>query len=242
MSTRLGVQHKIDLTAELDYLLGRFHRVMEIPFKPEELIAAYNSIVPEAIHKAWARMSELGYPCGQWLRDGAAMRIDAGGVGYLVEMNLHHNQPDTPENAFFRMPAGKFSPEIQLFGVYPAGASVERAFGPRYKELVDWTVGYSALRDECRAAFDTAKEIVGMTKTAGQLKRMVPELMQYLSTAQRDAINAQKRASSLPYEWAAYPREKVWDMLTTISKCYLMPDTRIQTYATPSCFSHRIKS
>jgi hypothetical protein len=65
-------------------------------------------------------------------------------------------------------------------------------------------------------------EILSMVKTAGQLARMVPDMIPYLSPQAQQEIAGQKRASQLPYEWAAYPRDKVDAAMVTLAKCHLV--------------------
>ena len=63
---------------------------------------------------------------------------------------------------------------------------------------------------------------MNMALTAGQLKRMVPDLLKYLPDDKRDMLHQQVRASTLPFEWAAYDRDRVERAITYIAKCHML--------------------
>jgi Zn-dependent M32 family carboxypeptidase len=88
--------------------------------------------------------------------------------------------------------------------------------------FIEWAVHTAQLRDEITEAVQVINDVFDMAKTAGQVKRMVPELLQYLPFKLRSAYEEQKRASSMPFEWAPYDKSKVERMITTVSKGHLL--------------------
>ena len=86
----------------------------------------------------------------------------------------------------------------------------------------DWLVSTAQLKVELEEAHQTIKDIFEMAKTAGQIKRMVPDLLQYLPIAMRKAYESQIRASSLPFEWAPYPKCRAERMITALNKGHLL--------------------
>jgi len=90
------------------------------------------------------------------------------------------------------------------------------------RELLEWMKMTADMRDELILANKTLSDIFKMAATAGQIKRMVPDLLQYLPAKQRQAFEEQKRASSLPFEWAPYPKKNVDGMLLQINKGHLL--------------------
>jgi hypothetical protein len=89
-------------------------------------------------------------------------------------------------------------------------------------EFIEWMNMTAEMYDELRLASRTLTDIFTMAKTAGQIKRMVPDLMQYLPQAQREAFEEQKRSSTVPFEWAPYPKENIDKMLLQVSKGHLL--------------------
>lgn len=99
---------------------------------------------------------------------------------------------------------------------------VKRVGQAKWDELVAWTQACDSMSREVANALDVCTDVLDMITTAGQLKRMVPDLMRFLSDKSRTAVDDQKRASTLPYEWAAYDRAKVDAAMITLSKCDLV--------------------
>ncbi len=90
------------------------------------------------------------------------------------------------------------------------------------KELLEWMKMCADMRDELILANRTLADIFRMAVTAGQIKRMVPDLLQYIPAKQRAAFEEQKRASTVPFEWAPYPKKNIDGMLLQISKGHLL--------------------
>lgn len=108
-------------------------------------------------------------------------------------------------------------------GMMASTADLHEHLGEENTELfLEWIVATSLLRNELKEAREAVTEIFEMAKTAGQIKRMVPDLLQYLPSNLQRAYQNQVRASSLPFEWAPYPKDKVERMMITIGKGHLM--------------------
>ena len=98
--------------------------------------------------------------------------------------------------------------------------------GESAEETLTWMANCAEYVEEVKDARLVIGDIFEMTKTAGQLKRMVPDLLQYLPEALRRAYEQQKRASSLPFEWAAYDKRRVENMILAVSKGHLLNNIR----------------
>jgi hypothetical protein len=104
----------------------------------------------------------------------------------------------------------------------PVKTMVEYLGQHKCDEVIQWARDTAVLYDELKSAQTVVKDVFTMAKTAGQVKRMVPELLQYLPLAKRQAFEEQKRSSTLPFEWAAYPKDAVEKMTITVSKGHLL--------------------
>lgn len=107
---------------------------------------------------------------------------------------------------------------------------VKRVGQAKWDELVAWAKACDTMSHEIANSLEVCTEILDMVTTAGQLKRMVPDLLRFISPKVAAAVDDQKRASSVPPEWAAYDRAKVDAAMVTLSKCDLVkgivtPDT-----------------
>ena len=56
--------------------------------------------------------------------------------------------------------------------------------------------------------------------TVGQIKRMVPEIVQYCTPAQQ--LNEQVRRSPFPEDWASYDKSRVQRLLDALAKGHLV--------------------
>lgn len=93
-------------------------------------------------------------------------------------------------------------------------------------EFFTWMTRATEFTKDAELALTTVKEIVTMAKTPGQLKRMMPDLVDYVPPSYRAALRNQQRSSSVPFEWATYPREKLHAASTTLAKCTLLPSQK----------------
>ena len=78
------------------------------------------------------------------------------------------------------------------------------------------------LYDDILVSSRVIEDVMYMAKSAGQIKRMVPELIQYLPKHIQEAFADQKRSSTCPFEWATYPKCDVEIMLATVNKGHLL--------------------
>lgn len=90
------------------------------------------------------------------------------------------------------------------------------------KAMLEWMQTCATMFPELRSANKVLQDIFSMANTAGQIKRMVPDLMQYLPEKQRAAFEEQKRSSTIPFEWAPYDKSRIDDMLLQVSKGHLL--------------------
>lgn len=70
----------------------------------------------------------------------------------------------------------------------------------------------------------TLKELLKMAQTPGHLKRMLPDVVDYMDPQDRRVLLQQTRASSMPFAWAAFDRDKVNQLATNMARCKLLPE------------------
>jgi hypothetical protein len=90
-----------------------------------------------------------------------------------------------------------------------------------YDEFIAWANAAAACDARQTEARSVINDIIKMLSTAGQLRRMVPELVQYLPAQIQKDIADQQRASPFPEEWASYPKDKVEKMLAALAEGHL---------------------
>jgi hypothetical protein len=223
-TTRLGVNDKAELRRDFELLFGRCYALMPCPIAGTYLPALYNNLVPEPYKKAAVEMMARGYNCELWFLRTVEFVVPVNNIKMTFCLTIDDVPGGRPpatifDRLFMQRPR---SSKTQPYGDVST-AELELAFGEHGKPLLDWGWQYATLVNECFTAWDTAAEIIEMTSTAGQLRRMVPEMLQYLPDEKRTVLERQVRSSAIPHEWTYYDRRRVRDMLTTMAKCWLMP-------------------
>lgn len=107
------------------------------------------------------------------------------------------------------------------------GRVYERLGHVKAEALLEWVNNTGTISLEIERSLATLDLVLKMAKTPGQLRRMVPELVQHLRIEHRRLLAGQARASSVPYEWSAFNRNHVESATNTIAKCKLLPETDI---------------
>lgn len=103
----------------------------------------------------------------------------------------------------------------------PVIAKPEAFFGS--SEVIDWMrMSFEDNREAALCRKVLIDDLLEMCVTAGQMRRMVPDLLKYLPPEKVQCLHNQVRASTLPFEWAAYPREMVDRATTYMAKCHIL--------------------
>lgn len=232
MSTRLGVIDKERILEDLGKLYGRMYKLMPCPIEQENLPSLFNNLIPKNFRTIAAHLIENKYDVDAWFSSNVSLYADLHGNRYKVQLANFSNTPRT----YHDDPAKTFASKLSRSFMNPPGClnnthvnppaysyeQLAEAFGAEFKVFEDWVVNFGTLHSEVAEAWVCMNEIVKMITTAGQLRRMIPDLIQYLPKERAEALGKQVRASSLPYDWSAYDRSKVQRMLDATSKCYLI--------------------
>lgn len=217
-SSRLGVQERNDLLSDFERLFARCYKVFPFPIPVHDLPRMYNMLIDRPLRDTVSDMTRRGYPCHTWFEMHASMTVQLAGRRSLI---LHFGQPSSvfPMRDALLLKAFMLRPDARVLSY----DDVEWAFGDHTHPLIEWASNYAQLVFECKQAWATCQEIIKLVKTAGQIRRMVPEMVQFLSPPRRAVVATQTRSSALHYDWAAYDRKRVFAMLQAMSKCWLMP-------------------
>lgn len=96
---------------------------------------------------------------------------------------------------------------------------------PQADRLLEWAKVAIDVSDQCIEAKTTLNKLFTLTKTPGQLKRMVPSLAQYLPEATQALLADQERSSPYPDGWAEFNKSAVDRMLVVVARGHLVKDT-----------------
>lgn len=100
-------------------------------------------------------------------------------------------------------------------------------------KLDEWAKTAADVGVQSVEAKHTIRQVFGMIKTAGQLRRMVPDLIQYLPDYMQKDLATQERRSPFPDKWAEYDKARIDRMLVTLARGHLvksMTDPSVRVY------------
>lgn len=203
--SRISLQHRQDAMETLDKLLGRL--IKQVPFPLEnDLATIWEKSLPREYRKACDTIrtycKEVGAAPPLETSVAIHLPVDFGSHLYLVQLygnkfvKYHHARP---------VP-------VEFLGLAPEDA----------KTFQDWCEQTAAIGRKIDEAWWTIDRLFSMASTAGQLKRMAPDLLRYLPENLQRAANMQDRRSRLPPEWTTFPRGNVHNMVTLVATCYML--------------------
>jgi hypothetical protein len=89
-------------------------------------------------------------------------------------------------------------------------------------KVFEWAISAATMNERHAGAKKAVDDIIKMCSTAGQLRRMVPELVKYLPPDLQSHLAEQTRASPFPDQWATYPKDNVEKMLSALAEGHLL--------------------
>lgn len=172
----------------------------------------WGTVIDGVLHVALLNIRDLG----PVLQD----RMHNGDVQYALKFISHLHTQDFAREVNLGLNQWVYALEItpELMAKHLGQALTD--------EVLTWMKQCAIMRNELILANQTIQDVFGMAVTAGQIKRMVPDLLQYLPEHIRKAYEEQKRASNLPFEWAPYPKANIDVMMAAINKGHLLHGMR----------------
>lgn len=230
MSTRLSKNELAEAQAKLLGVLDSGIRFLECPVSDEDKGIFWHKGFPDDLLDAYTTLNEHGV--------GVEYSATTRAIGFVVPSKDGSNTCHAVRLCMVEAQRGFFTITHKMMEKWPTAklkdddytqwptmprALIEERFGPELAaQFFEWVEACASMDEEIFNAQQVIEDLFGMIKTAGQLRRMVPDLFQYLPEEARAAFEDQKRASTLPHEWAAYDRARVDRMLGTFHKCHLL--------------------
>jgi hypothetical protein len=220
MSTRnrLNPKEAAGLADGLYGVLRNTIDYLDIPLTDEQMVDVWEIGLPTEIKNAYLTLHASGY----------SMNIHCRRVLFYVpdlKMDVSFYNRDRQERflntttkgpwKMFKNTRGTSIRHVPLIDFENALAK------DTYTEFLVWCSAVAKCDERQSEAHAVIDDIIKMLSTAGQLRRMVPELVQYLPDNHQKAIADQLRASPFPAEWAAYPKDKVDRLLAALAEGHL---------------------
>jgi hypothetical protein len=234
-TTRLNNYDRENTVTTLLNLLSNITKFVDMPVKDKAtIINLWHAKFPPELFEAIDTLKQLGYgtnTSGENFRiavemDGqvftammktAEIPIGPSGEPKLAPLKLSAELARNPDMLC------KIKGEVWTANAMPMTPEyIHKHLGSDADAFLAWMRETAQLRDELHNAAKVIKDVFTMAKTAGQIKRMVPDMLQYLPEELRKACEEQKRSSILPFEWAPYDKSAVDAMILTVSKGHLL--------------------
>ena len=214
----------------IETLIGRGTKFYPCPLvNRRELVRLWMKILPSEIEQAAKTLFQARYELGADTIEHVSFAWQQ--CGAVVELHLR-TQPDPGPDYFLRPPASRRLTPI-LLTMETCRADFSKFEMGSIKPLEDWVRTIRQFDTEAVEALACFEDIMTMANTPGQIRRMVPELQQYMKPTMQLKMGA--RDSPLPRRivgpggeliksgWAEYDKEKVQRMCHTLAKCFLIP-------------------
>jgi hypothetical protein len=241
LNTRLKESDREQTIRVLNGVLDNVPKFWQMPVRDRnKWIRLYNSRFPQEIFDAIDVCKGWGYTASTYVATGVRFVIEHETKYYsaCIRLDWLPASPGRPLRQPIRMTKELRQDKTRCIdvrtplsnntsSVTPAiwcnKDELHEYLGPEDIELfLEWLLSTAAMRTELTEAVKTISDVMTMAKTAGQVKRMVPDLLQYLPPQLRKAYQDQIRASSLPFEWAPYNKPRVDRLLTALGKGHLL--------------------
>jgi predicted SAM-dependent methyltransferase len=227
MSTRLSENCKSQALGAIETLLSAGVKFLDCPLTDEEIQELWRSILdPEyvgALDMLKSKGVGLEYVA---LDDDVSFYVNdetvLHGVRFALPTRMFYKPPPSQVKGSPDWKRGPGNEYIEQRLTVTYDLLIEKMGREKFQEFRTWMLACDTMIAEIREAKQVVKDLFEMVKTSGQLYRMVPDLFQYIPKEQREALGEQKRASSYPFEWAAYDRKSVDRMMLTLMKCHLL--------------------
>lgn len=225
MSKKLVEELKLDISK----LLGRGRKAFPCPLGPYDLANLWHNMLPPDTVAAYTLLKDRELNTNSLCAPSIKFRTELDSGSYELQFVNHG------DDIFLCLPK-EVSPHrgrhfMQV--AFPRNAEVYNAF-------VQWMENMAVIERDFPPALDTLNEIlkfIGGTEeagsrgrttwigkgTVGQLVRAIPDLHKYLPRDRQELLSQQSRSSNMPYEWAAFDRDRIEHLQVVMAKASLLP-------------------
>lgn len=207
---------RVELAAPLLSVLEHTVEFLACPLSGGEMLAVWDVGFPKDVAEALALVRRLKY-----------VRSD---VGFFRTVGFY--MPELVQYVRLVLPRGS----TILFLQWPPGTNrviplrvFESTLGEaRAGEFKEWAQAAALCTAKQDRAKKTIEDLLRMASTYGQLRRMVPDLVNYLGPEAQLLLDSQERKSPLPPEWAAYPKDNIEQLLLALAEGHLLSGSKRQ--------------
>lgn len=226
---RLDTSNKSNLTSRVMWLLTRHITAQPCPLNMEELAAIYDAALlciseqQQALYRAArnvAASNTASLPLYRPNMTGMPVKMFTG----------HHLLLQIDGHLLWNNGIPVLSTPSSIGAVLDLKA-VDLP-GERLLEFEDWAIRSAETVAKVVQSLNTAEKLITMANTAGQLDRMCPEFLRYISDDKRKHAADQVRRSPFPHGWDNINRAHIRAMVNHLAVCALAAEGQPRTNTT----------
>lgn len=215
---RLDTSNKSNLTSRVMWLLTRHITVQQCPLSLEELATIYDAALG-----ALSEAKQALYRAAKDAVDGTTASLPL----YRPSMTGMPIQLSTGHRLMFQIDGHQLwlagLPVLSAPSSLTSVLMLERVELPPDRMLAfeDWAIRAAETAGKVVQSLGTAEKLISMANTAGQLDRMCPEFLRYISDDKRKHAAGQVRRSPFPDGWDDVNRAHIRAMVNHLAVCAL---------------------
>lgn len=206
---KFGNNEKRVLEGRIDRILARSISFTKCPTPIEKLAEVWNSYRDQEIVGAVSLLSARGAVTRLYRESQVYFAFSPPGWA------LTFSHPGDRESSRFI--------NIGSSTAYPTWDDFVNRMGDSFGEFYNWAVQAHNIAVDINQSMETLRDVMRVVSTAGQLCRVVPEMLHFVGENSRNAFHNQKKRSPMPDGYYQLNLDRVREMNDFISKCQLMP-------------------
>lgn len=218
--SRFDSRARLSLRGDMVRVLQHTKAFLDCPLTDDQMIAIWHHGYPQDIRDAIALCRGHDFLAAETHLSSYTPTFAVPEHGFGMRWRLK-----APERrAFLKWPRGarKTTTHIPFLSIVEWSAFTSHLSEPEQRTVLDWADAADQCTQKHNEARETIDSICKMISTPGQLRRMVPDLVGYLSESAQEAIMEQKRNSPYPSEWASYPKDRVERLIAALAEGHLV--------------------
>ena len=197
-----------EIKLQVQWLLGRGKLMFQCPLTEDEIREAWRATFPQETLAAMSRLKNDGYRTDVFMTSAVDTHVVLDG-DRVYQVHFEQKLRDRPG---YRTRDGR----NHFQESWPLGTD-------KWNKFAQWVGHVGQLDYEFNTCSLVIHNLFEMCGTTGQLVRALPELASVMPDKIKDELRAAKRASGMPYDWAAYDKTRVEVAQNALVKAFLLP-------------------
>lgn len=219
-NTRLGSNEKENMRERVSKLVGRPIGILQCPISFARFAEVYNATQDQTLMAAAHTLESV--PAGS----RAVNRLRSADVQIPLpewqDATLRMRMRTPEDEGHYR--GSDESPLLMIHGEPSWPAIANRLAPEELRAMTEWFGVCVQINASVQETLQTFSQVLKLVNTAGQLNRLVPECVLFMSPDKRAKLAEQAKASAMPEGYFQLDHPAVARMNEFLTKCRLMPE------------------